>query len=93
MLNIVVSLWSYLHQSSSCSEAHLGDRLTLASAGRSVEAGAGAGEGAQGSSAGGDGGLRYTKAVNFLYVTECSSPSQRVYDLQRPTTTNLNSES
>lgn len=92
-LHCCLSISSYLHQSSGRSEAHFGDRLTLSSTGRSVEARAGAGEGAQGSSAGGDGGLRYTKTVHFLYVTERSTPSQRVYDLQTPTTKSLNSES
>lgn len=85
------SLSYYLHQSSGRSEAHFGNRLALSSAWRSVEAGAGAGEGAQGSGAGGDGGLRYTKTVHFLYDTERSTPSQRVYNLQRPTTKSLNS--
>lgn len=71
----------YLHQSCSRPEAHFGNRLALASPRRSIEAGTGAGEGAEGGGARGDGGLWYAEAVHFLYVTERSAPSQRVYNL------------
>lgn len=72
----------YLHQSRGRSEAHFGDGFAFASPGRSIEAGAGACEGAEGGGARGDGGLRYAEAVHFLYVTERSAPSQRVHDLR-----------
>lgn len=63
-------------------EAHLCHRFSLTMTRHPVETWAGAGEGANGGSSRGDGGLRYAVAIHLLHHTEGSSSRQWVHNLE-----------
>lgn len=80
---ILPSPRQYLHQSCSCSEAHFGNRLPFPPSWETVEARAGAGEGAERRGTWRDRRVGDAAAIVVISHTESSAPGQRVYDLPR----------
>lgn len=80
----------HLHQCSRSLQTHDSDRLPFSPPRQTVEGRAGAGKGAEGGGAGGDGSLRYTEAVNLFHHAEGTTPSQGVYNLRTQTHTQTN---